>query len=121
MRAYFFLRLRRDIKSQSLLVALTDIPFFPCFGKLPEHASVALIFDQHTLGRMMDGEYTVEDWKEFERRVLDDPKKSSEWADRVIDAWIRRKLEVTTALDKLEEQLLNRLPRGADLSPETFS
>jgi hypothetical protein len=40
---------------------------------------------------MMDEEYTIEDWKDFERRVLDDPKKSSEWADRVIDAWIRRK------------------------------
>jgi hypothetical protein len=40
---------------------------------------------------MMDEEYTIEDWKEFERRVLDDPKKSSEWADRVIDAWIERK------------------------------
>jgi hypothetical protein len=39
---------------------------------------------------MMDEEYTIEDWKEFERRVLDDPKKSSEWANRVIDAWIRR-------------------------------
>ena len=25
------------------------------------------------------------------------------------------------SLDKLEEQLLNRLPRAADLSPETFS
>jgi hypothetical protein len=40
---------------------------------------------------MMDEEYTIEDWKEFERRILDDPKKSGEWADRVIDAWIRRK------------------------------
>jgi hypothetical protein len=29
--------------------------------------------------------------------------------------------EVTKALDKLEEQLLNRLPRAAALSPETFS
>jgi hypothetical protein len=40
---------------------------------------------------MMGDEYTEEDWKSFERRVLDDPKKRSEWADRVIDAWIRRK------------------------------
>jgi len=29
---------------------------------------------------MMDEDYTVEDWENFERRVLDDPKKSSEWA-----------------------------------------
>jgi hypothetical protein len=29
--------------------------------------------------------------------------------------------QVTKALDKLEENLLNRLPRAADLSPETFS
>ena len=40
---------------------------------------------------MMDEDYTVEDWKNFEKRVLDDPKRSSEWADRVIDAWIKRK------------------------------
>lgn len=40
---------------------------------------------------MMDEEYTVEDWKKFEKSVLGDPKKRSEWADRVIDAWIRRK------------------------------
>jgi len=40
---------------------------------------------------MMDEEYTAEDWKKFEERVLNDPKKSSEWADKVIDAWIRRK------------------------------
>jgi len=39
----------------------------------------------------MDDDYTAEDWKKFERRVLDDPKKSMEWADRVIDAWIKRK------------------------------
>jgi hypothetical protein len=51
----------------------------------------ALISDQVLVIRMMDEEYTIEDWKDFERRVLDDPKKSSEWADRVIDAWIRRK------------------------------
>jgi hypothetical protein len=29
--------------------------------------------------------------------------------------------EVTKALDKLQEQLLIRLPRAADLGPETFS
>ena len=40
---------------------------------------------------MMDEEYTMEDWKAFKKRVLDDPKKGSEWADRVIDAWIERK------------------------------
>ncbi len=40
---------------------------------------------------MMDDEYTEEDWKAFEKRVLDDPKKRSEWADRVIDARIKRK------------------------------
>ena len=43
------------------------------------------------MSRMMDEEYTVEDWKKFEKSVLEDPKKRSEWADRVIDAWIRRK------------------------------
>jgi len=40
---------------------------------------------------MMDEDYTVEDFKRFEKRVLDDPKKSAEWANRVIEAWIRRK------------------------------
>lgn len=39
----------------------------------------------------MDEDYTVEDWKKFEREVLNNPKKSREWANRVIDAWIRRK------------------------------
>jgi len=39
----------------------------------------------------MDEDYTAEDWTKFERDVLNDPKKSREWADRVIDAWIRRK------------------------------
>jgi hypothetical protein len=52
---------------------------------------VPLISDLRIITRMMDEDYTVEDWKDFERRVLDDPKKRSEWADRVIDAWIRRK------------------------------
>ena len=40
---------------------------------------------------MTDEGYTIEDWKDFERRVLDGPRKRSEWADRVIDAWIKRK------------------------------
>ena len=40
---------------------------------------------------MMNEEYTDEDWKAFEKRVLDDPKKRAEWADKVIDAWIKRK------------------------------
>jgi hypothetical protein len=39
--------------------------------------------------------------------------------DRCLDK--EKVREVTKALDKLEEQLLNRLPRAADLSPETFS
>jgi len=30
-------------------------------------------------------------WLKFKREVLDDPKKSQEWADRVIDSWIRRR------------------------------
>jgi hypothetical protein len=33
--------------------------------------------------------------------ALDDPKKSSEWADRVMDAW-KEVREVTNALDKLQ-------------------
>jgi hypothetical protein len=39
----------------------------------------------------MDEDYTVEDWERFKKRVLDDPIRRSEWADRVIDARIRRK------------------------------
>jgi len=30
-------------------------------------------------------------WLEFKRKVLDDPKKRREWADLVIDSWIRRR------------------------------
>jgi hypothetical protein len=30
-------------------------------------------------------------WLAFKKRVLDDPKKSREWADLVIDSWIEHK------------------------------
>jgi hypothetical protein len=41
---------------------------------------------------IMDEDYTLEDWNNFEKRVLDDPKRSSEWADRILagQAWPTR-------------------------------
>jgi hypothetical protein len=39
----------------------------------------------------MEEKFDERAWLAFKGRVLDDPKKSREWADLVIDSWIERK------------------------------
>jgi hypothetical protein len=50
--------------------------------------------------RMTDEDHTAHDWKDLERRILDDPGKRSERAEQVIEAWTLQSQKSLAPFDK---------------------